>query len=290
MSHAAATPNLAGKTAVITGATSGLGLETAVALARAGAHCLLVARNAAKGAAARAEIARRSGSNQLDVISGDLASQAEVRKVAAEILARAPRLDILVNNAGTVSMTRQLTADGIELTFAVNHLAYYLLTRLLLERITASTPARIINVASAMHYRGTLDFADLGFEHGYHVLKAYGRSKLCNVLFTRELARRLQGSGVTVNALHPGGVATNIWNATPRWGRPILAVLKALFMISPARGATHITYLATGPAGRETTGGYFQNDRLTEPSALARDDTMAARLWQESARLVQLDP
>jgi len=121
-------------------------------------------------------------------------------------------------------------------------------------------------------------------------MRAYGRSKLANVLFTHALARRLEGTGVTVNALHPGGVATNIWNATPKWGRPILAVLKALFMISPARGATHITYLAIGPAGRETTGGYFQNDRLTEPSALARDDAIAARLWQESARLVKLAP
>ena len=283
---------LTGKTAVVTGATSGLGLETAVALARGGARVVLVSRNPAKTAAALADIRRRSGvdPDAVEFVLCDLSSQASIRQLAATVLARYPRLDILVNNAGTVSVERKLTVDGIELTFAVNHLGYYLLTRLLRERIVASAPARIVNVASHLHYKGTLDFDDLGFARGYHILRAYARSKLGNVLFTCELAKRLGGTGVTANALHPGNVATNIWSGAPSWSQPFLAIAKKLLMISPEEGAREITYLAASPEVEGRTGLYFENNRPRLPSQLSRKDGLAARLWAESARLVHLEP
>src|SRR2546425_2301062 len=282
--------SLDGKNAVVTGASSGLGLEAAVALARLGARVVLVGRNPAKTAAASDYVRQRSGSPTVELSLCDFASQASIHRLAAAVLARCPRLEILVNNAGTVSVERKVTVDGIELTFAVNHLGYYLLTRLLRDRIVASAPARIVNVASHLHYRGTLDFADLEFERGYHVLKAYARSKLGNVLLTCELAKRLRGTGVTVNALHPGDVATNIWSGAPSWSQPILAIAKRLLMISPEEGARRITYLAASPEVEGWTGLYFEKNRPTPPSQLAREDGLAARLWTESARLVHLEP
>ncbi len=291
MTVVAGIPNLAGKTAVVTGATSGLGLEAAVALGRAGARVLMVGRDPVRTAAALDVVRRRSasGGGAVEMLLCDLSSQASIRRLGAQVLTLAPSLEILVNNAGTVSVERTVTADAIETTFAVNHLGYYLLTRLLCDRILASAPARIVNVASHLHYKGTLDWDDLGFERGYHVLKAYARSKLGNVLFTRELAKRLRGTGVTVNALHPGSVASNIWSGAPRWTQPILAIAKRLFMISPEEGAGRITYLAASPDVAGDSGLYFENDRPTPPSPLARDDTLATRLWDVSARLVQLE-
>jgi retinol dehydrogenase-14 len=283
-------PSLSGKTAVVTGASSGLGLETSVALARSGARVVLVARNPAKTAAALDDVRRRSGSAAVESLFCDLSSQASIRQLVAEVLARCPRLEIIVNNAGTVSVERRLTADGIEHTFAVNHLGYYLLTRLLCDRIVASAPARIVNVASQVHYLGTLNFGDLGFERGYQILLAYARSKLGNVLFTRELAKRLQGTGVTANALHPGDVATNIWSGAPGWTQPILGIVKRLYMISPEEGARRIIYLAASPEVEGKTGLYFEKNGPRLPSRLARDDRLAARLWIESARLVHLEP
>jgi len=290
MTLVAEIPSLAGKTAVVTGASSGLGLEASVALARAGARVVLVGRNPAKTAAALDEVRRRSGSRAVELLLCDLSSQAAIRGLAADILGRCPMVEILVNNAGTVSVARRLTADDIEHTFAVNHLGYYLLTRLLCDRLVGSAPARVVNVASHVHHSGTLDFDDLGFARGYQILRAYARSKLGNVLFTRELAKRLQGTGVTVNALHPGVVATNLWSGAPRWTQPILAVAKRLFMISPEEGARRITYLAASPEVAGMTGLYFEKNRPRSPSKLARDDARAARLWNESARLVHLAP
>ena len=196
---------------------------------------------------------------------------------------------MLVNNAGGVYPRRTLTGDRIESTFAVNHLGYFLLTNLVTDLLLKSAPARIVNVASAAHYRGTLDLDDPGFERGYQLTKAYSRSKLANVLFTRELARRLSGKGVTVNALHPGTVATGIWNAAPLWVRPVLAIAK-MFMVSPEEGARRIVYLASSPEVAATTGSYFEKDRARKPARLAEDDALASRLWSESARLVGLDP
>jgi NAD(P)-dependent dehydrogenase (short-subunit alcohol dehydrogenase family) len=278
-----------GKTVVITGATSGIGLEAAVALAREGARVVLVGRNPGKTAAAVADVRKRSGSAALESLLCDFSSQESIRKLAGDLRARCERIDVLVNNAGGVYARRTLTGDRIESTFAVNHLGYFLLTNLLIDLLVKSAPARIVNVASAAHYRGTLDFDDLGFERGYQLMKAYARSKLANVLFTRELARRLSGTGVTVNALHPGTVATGIWNAAPLWVQPVLAIAK-MFMVSPEEGARRIVYLASSPEVPATTGSYFEKDQARKPARLAQDDALAARLWSESARLVGLDP
>ena len=280
--------HLAGKTALVTGATSGIGFEAAVALAALGAQVVLVGRDPQKTAASLAEVRRRSGSSRVEALHCDFASQASIRALAAEYRGKQPRLDLLVNNAGGVSPKRTLTVDGLEQTFAVNHLGYFLLTKLLLDLVVASAPARIVNVASTGHYRGTLDLSDLGYERGYGILAAYTRSKLANVLFTRSLARKLDGKGVTVNALHPGAVATNIWGGAPRWARPLLQVVKRLFMISPEEGGARIVYLAASPEVEGKSGLYFEKDAPREPSKLALDDALADRLWAESERLVKL--
>jgi NAD(P)-dependent dehydrogenase (short-subunit alcohol dehydrogenase family) len=277
------------KTVLVTGATSGIGLEAAVILAGGGAEVVMIGRDPAKTAAALADVKLRSGSTAVESLLCDFSSQTSIRKLAADFRAGHRRLHVLVNNAGTVNVRRTLTVDGIESTFAVNHLGYFLLTNLLLDLIVASAPARIVNVSSVGHYRGTLDFDDLGFERGYQIMKAYSRSKLGNVLFTHTLAEKLQGTGVTVNALHPGGVATNIWSGAPGWTKPILAVAKRLFMITPAEGARTITYLASSPDVEGKTGLYFEKNRPKVPSKLAQDDALADRLWAASARLVKLE-
>ena len=279
--------DLSGKTALVTGASSGIGLEACVVLARRGARVLMVARDRDRGEAARADVARRAGSDAVTLLLCDFASQAATRALADQVKAATERLEILVNNAGSVSPKRQLTEDGIEQTFAVNHLGYFLLTNLLLDLVVASAPARIVNVSSIGHRQGTLDFDDLGFERGYGIMKAYSRSKLANVLFTTELARRLEGTGVTVNALHPGAVATHIWSHAPAIARPILAVAK-LFMISPAEGGDRIVYLATSPEVEGKTGGYYEKNRLVTAARLARDPSLASRLWSVSTDLVHL--
>ncbi len=277
------------QTILITGATSGIGLEASVALARSGARVVVAGRDPAKTAATVAQVRQRTGASAVDSVLGDFASQASLRQMAQEVLARYDRLDVLVNNAGSVNASRTVTDDGIEATFAVNHLGPFLLTNLLLDLLKHSAPARIVNVSSIGHYRGTLDFDDLGYERGgYQIMGAYSRSKLANVLFTRSLARRLDGTGVTANALHPGAVATNIWSGAPWYAKPVLALYKRFAMISPAQGAETITYLAVSPQVAGKTGLYFENNKPKEPSRLAQDDALAQRLWDESARLVGL--
>lgn len=224
----------------------------------------------------------------VDSLLCDFSSQAQVRRLAEEFRARYDKLHVLVNNAGTVFTKRTLTADGVEATFAVNYLGPFLLTNLLLDVLKASAPARVILVSSNGHYGGTMDFNDLGFEHGYQIMRAYGRSKLAAVLFTRELAKRLKGAEVTVNAVHPGAVATSIWDRAPAYTRPIFSLAKRLVMISPAAGAETIVYLATSPEVEGKTGLYFEKNRPKFPSRLAQDDAVARRLWDESARLVRL--
>jgi NAD(P)-dependent dehydrogenase (short-subunit alcohol dehydrogenase family) len=281
------TPNLQGKTCLITGGTSGIGLEAAVDIAAMGAQVVVTGRNRAKAEVAVADIKRRSGSPNIDLLIGDFESQKSTRALAAHVLEKYPAIHILVNNAGTVFPNRELTEDGIEKTFAVNHLGYFLFTELLINRIIASAPARIVNVSSAGHLRATMDFDDLGFERGYSIMKAYGRSKLGNVLFTVELSKRLAGKNVTVNSLHPGGVATNIWSKAPWYARPILAIAQ-LFMLSPHDGSKTITYLATSPEVEGVTAKYFIDCKPAKTSRLARDEALAARLWDVSARLVKL--
>jgi NAD(P)-dependent dehydrogenase (short-subunit alcohol dehydrogenase family) len=224
----------------------------------------------------------------VDSLLCDLASQAQVRALAESFLAKYERLHVLINNAGTVYVKRTVTQDNVEATFAVNYLSAFLLTNLLLDRLIQSAPARVVNVSSTGHYGGTLDFNDLGFEHGYQIMRAYSRSKLAEVLFTRELARRLQGTGVTANCVHPGAVATNIWDRAPAYTRPIFAIAKRIAMISPEAGAATLVYLAASPEVAGKSGQYFENNRPKTPSSLAQDDALAARLWDESAKLVKL--
>ncbi len=280
---------LEGKTALVTGGNSGIGLEAAVLIAREGAAVVLVARDEKKGNAAVLDVSQRSGSKKVSLLTCDFSSQANIRKLADAYRAAHTRLDILVNNAGGVNKDRKVTVDGIEQTFAVNHLGYFLLTNLLLDLVEKSAPARIVNVASTGHYGGDLDFDDMGYEKGgYSIMRAYRRSKLANVLFTRELSKRVAGKGVTVTSLHPGAVATNIWAGAPGWAQPILSVAKGLFMISPEEGGKRVAYLATSPELEGKSGGYYDANRERAPAKLAQDEGLATRLWTESARLTGL--
>jgi len=280
--------SLDGKTALVSGASSGIGLIAALKLARMGAKVVMVARNPSRGDAALEEARTRSGAaSRISMLYCDFGSQTQIRQLAADFRKQHDRLHILVNNAGSVSDRRQVTEDGLEQTFAVNHLGYFLLTTLLLDLIEASAPARIVNVASVGHYKGDMAFDDLQYEHGYGIMKAYQRSKLGNVLFSLELARRLADKGVTVNAMHPGGVATQIWSRTPRFAQPILAVAK-LAMVTPEEGGDRIVYLATSPEVEGKTGGYYEKDRLRTPSELARDTALQAKLWTVSEQLTSI--
>ena len=278
------------QTIVITGASDGIGLEAASQLAAQGHHVAMVGRTPAKLQAAVARVRRESPEAPVDSFLCDNTSLADVRGLAHELLAAYPRIDVLVNNAGTVFDKRTVTPDGIEATFQVNHLAGFLLTELLLDRLVAGGPARIVTTSSIGHYSGTMDFDDLGFERGYQIMRAYGRSKLANVLHTRHLARRLEGTGVTANCLHPGAVATNIWSGAPWFARPFLEIAKRVVMISPATGGERIVHLVTSPDVEGRTGGYYEQDKLKEPSSLARDDEVADRLDTVSRELVGLVP
>lgn len=276
----------AAKTCVITGATSGIGLATAAALAERGFRLLLVARSPTRADAAREAIARRAPAARVDVEQADLASLRSIAEAAPRILARCPRIDVLLNNAGVVLLRREPSADGYEKTFAVNHLAYFALTNLLLERLQATPGARIVSVASEAHrFGGRLTFDDLQSERRYRGLAVYGRSKLCNLLWTRELARRLAGTGVTANCCHPGGVATQLGQTDAAWTR-VLGRAIGLLLLTPEQGARTSVYLATAPGLGSVTGRYFAKEREIQPSRAARDDAAARRLWEVSETLV----
>ncbi|MBI3795536.1 MAG: SDR family oxidoreductase [Deltaproteobacteria bacterium] len=273
-----------GQICIITGASSGVGKAAALELARTGATVALVCRNSERAETARNEIRMATGNQSIDVLLADLSSQAEIHRLAHEILERYPQIHVLINNAGVLNRERTTTVDGIETVFAVNHLAYYLLTHLLLERLAASGPARIINVASDAHRWGTLDFHDLQNTHGYRVMRVYGQSKLCNILFTRELARRISGTGITANCLHPGGVATGLgWNNG--WWAVLIAKGLRPFLRTPEQGADTVVYLATSPEVEAVSGKYFAERRERQPAPAAQDDDAAKRLWQISAEL-----
>jgi NAD(P)-dependent dehydrogenase (short-subunit alcohol dehydrogenase family) len=283
-------PNLEGKTILITGGTSGIGMESAVDLAGAGAQVVVTCRERGKGDLALQEIRRRSGSTKVDLLVGNFESQESTRELAAEFLAKYPKLHVLVNNAGTAFVKRELTEDDIEKTFAVNHLAPFLLTNLLLDRLVESAPARIVTVSSVEHFNATLDLDDLSFEKGgYQATKAYARSKLGNILFTKELARRLAGKNVTANTLHPGAVATNIWRYAPAYVKPLLAIIKP-FLLTPRQGSETSTYLASSPEVEGVTGKYFVKCKERRSSPLSNDESVARKLWDVSARLTRLQP
>src|SRR5438128_3861656 len=249
--------DIRGKRVLVTGATSGIGLEAARILAGQGARVVLVGRDAGKTARCLADVRASAPGADVSSLLCDFSRQAEVRRLAEEVSLSFDRLDVLVNNAGTVFKDRTLTEDGIEATFAVNHLGYFLLTQLLLDRIVQSAPARIVNVASIGHRRGTMDFGDLFFQRGYFLMKAYARSKLANVLYTRALAQKLAGTGVTVNCLHPGAVDTNIWSAARTWMKPLFTVVRKLLFIPAKEGGRRIVQLVTDPELSNTTGAYF---------------------------------
>jgi NAD(P)-dependent dehydrogenase (short-subunit alcohol dehydrogenase family) len=273
------------KCCVVTGGNSGIGLETAVALAELGARVAIVSRDRQKGERAVDEIRRRASSTTVELLVADLSRQRNIRALADEILAAFPRLDVLVNNAGLIVGERTVTDDGLELTFAVNHIGYFLLTQFLEERLVESAPARVVNVASDAHRSGTIAFDDLQGERGYSSWRAYAQSKLANILFTKQLAKRLAGRGVTANCLHPGVVSTNFGRSGGLFVRAFFG-LASPFLTTPARGADTSVYLASSPEVAEVTGGYFVRRRLVSPSAEARDPGVAKRLWDVSEALV----
>ncbi len=286
-------PDMAGKTVVVTGGNSGIGYETAAALGSAGARVLVTARNADKGRAALADLATRlDGSGQLQLVVFDLADLASVRRGAEEILELAPRLDVLINNAGLVLSERSQTVDGFETTFATNHLGPFLLTNLLLERLGTSAPARVVNVASAAHSaaRKGIPFDDLQTTKvRYKGMRVYAESKLANILFTLELARRSAGSGVTANALHPGTVRTGYGADGDARGLLGFGIRIAQpFFLSPAQGARTSVYLASSPEVDGVSGKYFAKCKEKQPRKWAQDPEAAARLWQVSEDLVGL--
>jgi retinol dehydrogenase 12 len=277
-----------GKTCLVTGATHGIGLVTARALAAAGATVLVHGRDAELGAAVTADIARESGNSAVRFVRADFMHLDEVRELA-EQLARQPRLDVLINNAGFIDgAQRRCTAEGYDATFGVNHLAPFLLTTLLLAKLEQSPHARVVVVASEAHRRaGWLDFDDL-MNVRVGPWRAYARSKLANLLFMRALAARLKGSAVTVNALHPGVVRSQLFRGLRGPLRLLLATVARPFMRSPQRGAETSIYLATSPEVEGASGGYYRDRRRIEPSAAARCPEAAARLWSESVRLTAL--
>ncbi|HEY1506901.1 MAG TPA: SDR family NAD(P)-dependent oxidoreductase [Stellaceae bacterium] len=274
-----------GKTCVITGATDGIGLEAAAGLGALGARLVLVGRNRAKGEVVLAALRQRVPGIVAEMHYADLSRRDEVQRLASELLAAAPRIDVLLNNAGAFFEKRAVIGDGLEQTFALNHMGYFRLTAPLRERLIASAPSRIVNVASEAHRNAALDFEDLQTANAYSGWKAYQRSKLANILFTRALARRLAGTGVTANCLHPGFVATGFGNNNRGlWGIGIR--LGKLFAAIPVpRGAETPVYLASAPEVEGVSGKYFDKCRERDPNAAARNDADAERLWEVSERL-----
>ena len=278
---------MAGKTVLITGATGGIGKATAMGLAAMGAHLAITGRDRERTEAAAREI-RAAGGGQVDMFVADLSSRSEVRRLAGEALERLSRIDVLVNNAGGYWNHRHVTADGLEHTFALNHLAPFLLTNLLLDRLKQSGPARVVTVSSNAQAQGRIDFDDLQGEQSYSGASAYNQSKLAGVLFTYELARRLQDSAVTANVLHPGVVRTSFGAEDPGRAQRVSVPLMKPFMKAPTQGAATSIYVASSSDLEQTTGMFFANSRAKRSSKLSYDKAAAARLWQVSADLVGL--
>jgi retinol dehydrogenase 14 len=281
-------PLMAGKSVLVTGGTGGIGKATAIGLAVLGARVAITGRDLARTEAAAASIRAMPGSPAVDGFAADLSVQAGVRRLAAQVLDTYPRLDVLVNNVGGFWAHRHVTDDGLERTFALNHLAPFLLTSLLLDRLTASAPARIVTVSSGAHARGRIDFDDLQGERSYSGQRAYSQSKLANVMFTYEVARRLHGTGVTATVLHPGVIRTSFGTEDQAAYLAVMIRVARLFMKTPAQGAGTPIYLASSPRVEGITGRYFVNRKPKTSSKASYDTAAAARLWQVSTDLAGL--
>ena len=273
-----------GKVVVITGATSGIGWVAAERLAGMGARIVMIARDRSKGDAALARLREAGPGAAHSAHYADLSTIAEMKRVSGEIAAVEPRVDVLINNAGALFSSRQVTTDGLEMTFATNHMSYFVVTLGLADRLRATPGARVVNTSSDAHRRARLDFSDLQSSKGYRGFPVYGRSKLCNILFTRELAKRWIDTGVTVNCLHPGFVSTRFGDQSGGMFQRLIQVAK-LFAISPEEGAETIIYLATSDEVAKESGKYFYKCRVVNPTKEGQDDLAARRLWEESARL-----
>src|SRR3989442_157811 len=277
-------PKMNDRVFVVTGANSGIGKATALGLARLGGTVVMACRNPTRGEAARQDIIRESGNPHVALMIVDLANEASTRALAGEFRQTYPRLDALINNAGVYTSHRQMTADGLELQFEVNYLSGFLLTYLLLDLLKKSAPSRIVNVSSSAHMGGTIRFEELQGERRYGGFRAYSQSKLAQVLFTRELARRLEGTGVTVNACHPGGIRTNL----AMGGSSLVVRFVKMFLKSPEKGAETPIYLATSPEVEGISGKYFVRNQVLAPSARAQDPAVARRLFEVSTELAHL--
>src|SRR5579883_3364601 len=281
--------SMQGKICLITGATSGIGKATALGLARMGATVVMVGRDRARSEAVQSEIKARSGNSAVDLLIADLSSQASIRQLVRDFQQRYPQLHVLINNAGVYMLTRKETVDGLEMTFAVNYLAPFLLTNLLLDTLKASAPARIINVSSAAQAVGFIDLDDLQADKKYQIMRAYAQSKLANVLFTYALAQRLAGTAVTANCLHPGVVATNIWNRPlPGFLQPLGTILMRPFGITAEEGAQTILYLASSSEVEGITGKYFYRCKERPSARISYDVSLQQQLWQKSAEMTGL--
>jgi retinol dehydrogenase 14 len=279
---------MAGKVVLVTGGTGGIGKATAIGLAALGARVGITGRDLARTGQVAAEIRAASGNPAVDPFAADMSSQTEVRRLAAAVLDAYPRLDVLVNNVGGFWAHRHPTADGLEHTFALNHLASFLLTNLLLDRLKQSAPARVVNVSSHVQAEGRIDFDDLQSARAYSGQAAYSQSKLANVMFTNELARRLEGTGVTANSLHPGVVRTNFGGEDQTWLFTVVSRVVLPFLKTPAQGAQTSIYLASSPEMDGVTGQFFADKKVKTANKVAVDPAMRARLWQASADLVGL--
>ncbi len=279
--------NMKNKVCMVTGATSGIGLETACALAQQGATTVVVGRNPEKGSAIISRIRNFTNNPSVDFMQADLSVQTQVRELVEKFKKSYSRLDVLVNNAGAIFLKRELSADGIEMTFALNYLNVFLLTNLLIEILKASAPARIVNVSSNMQRKAQINFEDPEGKHKYSCFMAYGQSKLCMILFTYELSRRLEGSQVTVNSLHPGTVGTNIGKNNGWIARLILPLYK-LVAISPSKGAETSIYLASATELGGVTGKYFIDKKPVPSSPISYDQAVAQRLWNISETMTAL--
>jgi NAD(P)-dependent dehydrogenase (short-subunit alcohol dehydrogenase family) len=276
---------MTGKTCIVTGANTGIGKETALGLAKLGASVVMVCRDRDRGEAARLEIKQKSGSDRVELMICDFASQKSIRQFADDFKQRNDRLDVLVNNAGVVLRERTLTEDGVESTFGINHLGYFLVTNLLLDLLKKSRPSRIVNVASTGHKFGKLDIDAWPAAKPYSAFGAYANSKLANVLFTFELSRRLDGAGVTANCLHPGGVGTSLFRGLPGFAQALIK----LVTISPESGARTSIYLASSAEVEGVTGKYFARRRQQKSSEASHNEEAARHLWEVSANLTGLN-